>query len=466
MSQAERPPGVVSMSHRVKVLSILLLAVAVRVALLAVTSDSAFLSIDGKDYQDIASNLAAGNGYSISFYRWFEPEPPNPDGLHPDFFRPPLLPFLGAPLYWLPGPWILWAKSTVLLLGVLLVLLGYLIAKECFGRQVALLSGLLLALYPYAIWYSARWSTETLMAVCLLGAVLLLLRARPRPTRTGSVGAGVLLALATLSRPNALLQALVLPIVLVSRRTHRPRWPHIAIQFLALMFVLAPWSLRNLKLAGSPNPGTFFGPYNMWLGTNPRMAQMYAAGTSPGFNDLQEALYRIDSAGHVREQERLAMFDVRSTSAYWLRQVRDYAVAEPGQVLRIYAARFLHFLRPWPNPATSSRPIFLLSLLFVGPLLICAAWSLIRLQEVRRAALHLPILLGLIGSVPFVFSLRLRFPVFDPYIILIAAPTVWLCIQRAKRSKALPGFPRNQVRMSASTIGSSEIPFARTVFIG
>jgi hypothetical protein len=93
---------------KLKLLLGLLLAAAIRLAFLIVTSNQEFLAIDGRNYQDISSNLAAGKGYSISFYPWFEPEPAGAfSPRHPDFFRPPLLPIIEATLYKLPGPWLL-----------------------------------------------------------------------------------------------------------------------------------------------------------------------------------------------------------------------------------------------------------------------------------------------------------------------------------------------------------------------
>ncbi len=431
-------------SERMRLGLVLLVALAVRLAFLVLTSASEFLSIDGEDYQDIAANLAAGKGYSISFYRWFEPQPLNaPSTLHPDFYRPPLLPLIGAVLFELPGPWLLWARATVLLLGLLAVLLCFLIARECWSPRTALIAALVLALSPYAVWFSARWSTEMVMAVCLLAAVWLILRACSRPTGRAFLGIGILLGLATLARPNGLLLAIALPLVLLSRLLRHLRLRAAGLIALSFVLVVGPWSMRNARLTGVPNPVTFFGPYQMWLGMNPRIDEMYRAGASPRFNELHEALYRVDSAGHVRELERLGLFDPEAAGKYWLRQVAEFVGNHPWAAVRICAARCVHFLRPWPNPVTADAHIFWLSLLSVAPLALCALYALFRYPAVREPALYLPPLVGLAGSIPFDFSLRLRFPVFDPYLVLLAAPTVSLAlldlIAWAHRTKAFIG---------------------------
>jgi len=267
-----------------------------------------------------------------------------------------------------------------------------------------------------------------LMAVCLMAAVWLMLRVRSRATVSAFLGIGTFLGLATLARPNGLLLAIALPLLLLSRLLPPLRVRAAGLIALSFVLVVGPWSLRNARLTGVPNPVTFFGPYQMWLGMNPRMDEMYRAGASPRFNELHEALYRVDSAGHVREQERLGIFDPRTTGKYWLRQVARFVSNHPLAAARICAARFVHFLRPWPNPVSADTLIFWLSLLSVAPLTLCALYALLRYPAVREPALYLPAIVGLVGSIPFDFSLRLRFPVFDPYLVLLAAPTVSLAL--------------------------------------
>ena len=51
----------------------------------------------------------------------------------------------------------------------------------------------------------------------------------------------------------------------------------------------------------------------------------------------------------------------------------------------------------------------------------------------------IPVLAGLLAGLPFVFHLRFRFPVFDPYLILLAAWGVrhfWISSQQEKRGEA------------------------------
>lgn len=43
---------------------------------------ASFYQSDGRDYADLSANLYEGRGYSISFYRWFEPRRPDGASLH------------------------------------------------------------------------------------------------------------------------------------------------------------------------------------------------------------------------------------------------------------------------------------------------------------------------------------------------------------------------------------------------
>ena len=80
------------------ILLLILLAGAVpRIFLLARVSEDDFYHNDGGEYMEISRQLARGNGFSLSIWRWHEVRPADarPDEVHPDFVRTPLFPLLG-----------------------------------------------------------------------------------------------------------------------------------------------------------------------------------------------------------------------------------------------------------------------------------------------------------------------------------------------------------------------------------
>jgi hypothetical protein len=403
------------------ILAILLLAAAARAALVAATSTEAFLEHDGRDYMDIAHSLAHGHGFSASSYRWFEPAPDPAPAYHPDFYRPPLLPLLGAGLYWLPGPWLFWARIGSVVLGTLLVWVVYLVAQRLFSRRTTLIAGTLFAIHPFAAYYSARWSTETLFALLLLTGVWALLRSRPEPSLRNPCVAGFALGFSCLARPNGIVPAVVLVgwRIVVATRGRRLR---IATALIGCMLlVLSPWAARNLRLTGIPNPLTFVGPYNLWLGTNDRIYDMYRAGDPAEFSQSIEALYQIDSKARIRELEKRGIFDVKRCNRYWLDELRTYVRSEPRRTLYILLERTLHYWRIAPQRAAVPAHIYWTSTLTMGPLALLALVALVMDRRARSFPLVASPLVGFLASLPFAFHLRLRYPVFDPYLVLMAA---------------------------------------------
>ena len=94
-------------------LGILLLASIPRMVMLYKVSPEEFYHNDGAEYMDIARNLAQGRGFSLSTYRWHEPEVPGfrqGVDVHTDLARTPLLPLLGALIHLLTEDVTFWAK--------------------------------------------------------------------------------------------------------------------------------------------------------------------------------------------------------------------------------------------------------------------------------------------------------------------------------------------------------------------
>lgn len=400
---------------------ILILGAALRLGATFGIATETFLEIDGSDYREISENLARGRGFSVSHYRWFEPVPPDATETHPDLYRPPLLPILGAILFYFPGDWFFWARLASAAMGCLLLLTIYLLGKQLLGRTAGLIAAAMFALYPYAIRYSSRWSTEDPYALCVAAGILFLAVGFRRREPGYALAAGLTLGLATLARPLGLAMLGVLTLFSLSRGPERLRIRTVLFLLLGAIFVLTPWTVRNYKVTGSFNPVTYFGDYNVWLGMNDRMYEMYEAGHSPEFAEALDRLYRVDLKEQVRRLEEEGIHDVHSINSHWRAEVRAFIRENPGKALSILGHRFLHFFRPWPNRAVTSPGLFWLSTACLIPLFLLAIVGLILSRETRSAFLLIPCLVTLAASLPFVFHLRFRYPTVEPYLVLMAA---------------------------------------------
>lgn len=415
--------------HRTAVLFLILAgALAVRLVLALSASESSLLSIDGGDYRDISENLVRGDGFSISYYRWFEPVPPDHPALHADLCRPPLLPFLGAACAWFPGSWLLAVRLTAAVLGTLAVLVVYGVGTALFGKTSGTVAALFMAVYPYSLYYSSRWSTESLALVLLWAGVWFWVRSRTKSTGA-MVLVGAALGLAGLARPNMLLIAAAVVLLALVRLGPKRSLAMVA----AMVIVLAPWAIRNASVAGVPTPATFFGPYDMWLGMNDAMYEMYRHPFSKEFNLQVDRAYEL-SDRHVAALEAAGRFSIDDANRYWISESFRFLREHPDRAAFILASRALHYFQPVPTPAAASRTEVAVSALSVLPLMFLSLVSLSWDVRSRRRILSAVLAAGFLGSLPFIFCLRFRYPVLDPLLIILGAHGMVMVVRRAFRS--------------------------------
>ena len=132
--------------------------------------------------------------------------------------------------------------------------LGRLAFGSVSGRLAGLLAGLMAALSGPLLIYEHYLMSEALFTLVLTLALLLLVAALRRPTRSWLLAAGGAVALAGLTRPigQAVVPiALGLPLLLAL-----PSW-RVGLRLatmvaIGIVLVLAPWTLRNLVVHGTP----------------------------------------------------------------------------------------------------------------------------------------------------------------------------------------------------------------------
>ena len=136
------------------------------------------------------------------------------------YFRPPGYPFFLALIYRFTGAGYFWPRVLQMTMGLLSCLLLYRFARYGFGRAAALFSAALASVYWIFIFFEAEFMAVSLLVFLLLASLTLVARWRKGFTVARALGAGLLIGLATLVRPNAvvLLPALVLWIGFVTWR--------------------------------------------------------------------------------------------------------------------------------------------------------------------------------------------------------------------------------------------------------
>jgi hypothetical protein len=240
---------------------------------------------------------------------------------------------------------------------------------------------------------------------------------------------GALIALAALTRGEALLLVPLLGLALVARGRlpGRERLVHLAVLVGAFALVLAPWSIRNATTFASPVLISTNGE-GVWVGAN--CHQTYYGPiiglwdfpcygkTPPGDEAQQSREYRRRGMRYLRDHAGRAPLVLAA------RVGRLYDVFRPAQ-MRVYEASE-------GRPARSERlGVWLFWLL--APLAVAGAWVLGRRRQ-PLAILLVPVAMVTLTALLTYGSTRFRFAA-EPSIVVLAAVAVDALLRR-RRSAA------------------------------
>src|SRR3989344_9488787 len=203
-----------------------------------------FLGSDSIGYRILADNIIDGGGCST------ETTPP----YRPDTFRTP-----GYPLFVALTKVVFRTYDAVALIQMLFVIatawLIYEIGKKLWSSGVGMAAALFYIFYPNTIFQTLYVISETLFVFLFLLAVyLLFLKERGSPAMRLFLG-GVVLGIATLTRPMALYLIVPFALFLVyqtwSRRLPVKKiFASVAILILSFTAVVMPWLVRNKEVSG------------------------------------------------------------------------------------------------------------------------------------------------------------------------------------------------------------------------
>lgn len=380
-----KAPGAPEQRDRWWPLALVLMALGLRIALALLPRA---IRWDEPDYLWLGKSLLTGGGYTIV-------------GV-PELHYTPLLPILSGAVYVLTGDPELGTAVWFVLLGALTVLPVYGLARRIYGRPVARLAGILVALFPALSSAQLYWGTMTeplfiFWVYCALWAVMVALDERKW---WAYAMAGALMSLAYLSRPEGIVWALALGAFLVLvwiRRRRLWRWRTLgqAAAYVALLVALAlPYALYMHSHTGR------------WMATG-KLSITY---------DIGEAVLAGDP---VMYDQVTASLDPASGEILWWsnkrfdRTMLDIVAQDPlafvariGQNLRRLAASFF---------APNLFPFFLLGPVILGWLR--QPWNQRRL---RNEGLLWFGILPVLSFLPFHVEIRFFSPAMPALLIWVA----------------------------------------------
>jgi hypothetical protein len=232
--------------------------------------------------------------------------------------RMPLYPALLAPCALLGEYGVLAARLVQAGLGTLTAVLAFRLALSAVGCPGAWLAGMLVAVDPFAIFFTNLLLTETLFTLLLMATVAYAWRAATRPDEPGGfIGLAVLGAASLLTRPSVvlLLPLLWLTVGLLSRY-RRLAFARLALCPIVLAAALLPWGVRNRVVLGT----------GAWLSTNGGVTLYDAQGPQADGSSNQRFL--VDNPAFAGLDE-VALDRTLSRRAW------ECMRADPARVLRL-----------------------------------------------------------------------------------------------------------------------------------
>jgi 4-amino-4-deoxy-L-arabinose transferase-like glycosyltransferase len=284
--------------------AVFVLALALRLAVVAWASSRIPPTADGTFYQTIAERIANGHGYT---WLW-------PDGVVTYAAHYPV----GYPAL-LGGAYALFGASPAvgMTLNALLGSLAALAVHRILARhgRAALWGGLLVALHPGLVAYTPALMTEGVAGALVVLATWSASASRRTTHRTAWLTrclTGLALGLATLVRPQLIVVAPILGWAAAPPKTVK-RLASCALITAVAFGTCLPWTLRNCDKMGRCALVSVNGGWNLLIGTNPNAHGGWAPIDVP-----VECREVFDEAGKDRCFEGAARQRIRANPIGWL----------------------------------------------------------------------------------------------------------------------------------------------------
>ena len=302
-------------------LGVFVLALALRGPYLVEIRDIGFFDqpvSDGYVYVQTAGEIGAGNRLAPA-----------------DFVHAPLYAYVLALIGWGDSPNLLVVRLVQIVLGATACTLLVAACRRFFDWPIALAAGLLVAIYPPAIFFDGLIQKTSLAGLLAALLVYLIALGRERSSWRGWAIGGFVLGLLALTRQNALaLTPAVLAAAWLGRTAagQRARLVGMAACAAGLLLALLPWVLRNRIVTGE------------FVLTTPNLGQNFAMGNGPESTGTYLPLRRGRSTGEHEQAEWRRDAERALGRALSPREVSDYYLSTAWTWVRAHPADWLGLL--------------------------------------------------------------------------------------------------------------------------
>lgn len=383
------------------------------------------LGSDPDAYRAIATQLAAGKGYS------------GPSG-KPTAFRPP-----GYPIV-LSVPFRLgWGNAGIATMhfafGIATVWLTYRVGLRLgMSRAGATLAAFLVGVDPLLVQYSTAPMTETVCA--LLGILLISVGINGTRSAKRQLFVGVVFGGCVLCRPTFWAFGALSAIAWVARRrqseTRQIPW----VTLLAVAIVVSPWVARNTLVMGRPIVMTTHGGYTLLLGNNEVFnAQVLQQPWGARWSGASLAAWQRSLEAEM-ERDGIAEDSEIKRDRWHRKKAMRYIREHPDVFYRACALRFVRFWNVSPPPAAqetvriawckltgsktkggdvvASGVVWLTRLFYIG-VTVAFLFGVVRKRDAAWRRLMLLVAAFVVVHLVYWSNTRMRAPVI-PAIVLVA----------------------------------------------
>jgi|GEM_PF-1792549 len=358
-------------------------------------------SPDGVEWIRIASRIAEGKGYG-------------------DNWRSPVYSYFLAGIFLISPGNLLLVRIAQTILGAGACLSTYYIGKKIFNKRTGMLAGLILAFYPYLVYYCGDILKEVLFTLLLTLMIAALLLSQERPGLRWKIIAGFLAGITVLCKSTVLPfmgLAFLWYIFVFPRQFLAGKVKDFALIALVMALTIAPWTCRNYFHYHRFVLVETGGAEHFWQANN-RFSLPFERIPHLNVNRLpDEYAVWYDTRAYQQIINTLSPAEADKT---FYREGIAFITGHKREYARLLGKRLVHFWRFFPLVATKTNKIIALLtsgwIIPLGFLGMALSW-----RGYWRASSLLILLIFSFTVVHMVFWAMIRYRVpIDPFVIIFA----------------------------------------------